>query len=232
MPRARRARRAARHPPAAEAGRSRSCPPTAGLLPSSLGGRAQPNTWLTSEVVVSASRTLCSSRALSRQTSVVRVLRDGLLNLQRAICAHACPITSRVGTQPFRTCGIRPEGFVQPVIRDGGRRLPAPVVTCHGQNVRMSAALGTHRESRVPSRKNRWSARAIIGDAALVTSSDLWDAETAERYDETSAFMFAPDVLDPAVRFLADLAGTGAALEFAIGTGRVAIPLVERGVSV
>jgi SAM-dependent methyltransferase len=86
-------------------------------------------------------------------------------------------------------------------------------------------------ESRVDT-ENRWSARAIIGEAALVTSSDLWDAETAERYDETSAFMFAPDVLDPAVRFLADLAGTGAALEFAIGTGRVAIPLVERGVSV
>ena len=29
--------------------------------------------------------------------------------------------------------------------------------------------------------------------------SDLWDAETAARYDETSAFMFAPEVLDPAV---------------------------------
>jgi len=65
-----------------------------------------------------------------------------------------------------------------------------------------------------------------------MTSSDLWDAETAQRYDETSAFMFAPDVLAPAVDFLADLAGDGPALEFAIGTGRVAIPLVERGVSV
>lgn len=64
-----------------------------------------------------------------------------------------------------------------------------------------------------------------------MTSSDLWDAETAEQYDEASAFMFAPDVLDPAVRFLVDLAGGGPALEFAIGTGRVAIPLVERGVS-
>lgn len=65
-----------------------------------------------------------------------------------------------------------------------------------------------------------------------MTSSDLWDAATAERYDEVSAFMFAPDVLDPAVRFLADLAGDGAALELAIGTGRVAIPLAERGVAV
>ena len=65
-----------------------------------------------------------------------------------------------------------------------------------------------------------------------MTSSDLWDAETAERYDETSAFMFAPEVLSPAVHFLAALAGDGPALEFAIGTGRVAIPLVERGIAV
>lgn len=69
-------------------------------------------------------------------------------------------------------------------------------------------------------------------DALRVTSSDVWDAETAEHYDERSAFMFAPDVLLPAVRFLADLAGDGPALELAIGTGRVAIPLVERGVPV
>jgi SAM-dependent methyltransferase len=71
-----------------------------------------------------------------------------------------------------------------------------------------------------------------MGEAAPVTSSDLWDQETAEQYDETSAFMFAPDVLEPAVRFLAELAGDGPALEFAIGTGRVAVPLVERGVAV
>ena len=65
-----------------------------------------------------------------------------------------------------------------------------------------------------------------------MTTSDLWDAETAARYDDTSAFMFAPDVLDPAVRFLAELADDGRALELAIGTGRVALPLVERGVPV
>jgi SAM-dependent methyltransferase len=71
-----------------------------------------------------------------------------------------------------------------------------------------------------------------VGEAAVVTSSDLWDAETAEHYDESSAFMFEPEVLDPAVDFLADLAGDGPALELAIGTGRVAIPLADRGVAV
>lgn len=65
-----------------------------------------------------------------------------------------------------------------------------------------------------------------------MTSSDLWDAETAARYDESAAYMFAPDVLDPAVEFLARLAGDGRALELAIGTGRVAVPLTARGVPV
>jgi SAM-dependent methyltransferase len=65
-----------------------------------------------------------------------------------------------------------------------------------------------------------------------MTSSDLWDEDTAERYDDVSAEMSAPGVLDPAVDFLARLAGSGSALEFAIGTGRVAIPLAARGVPV
>jgi SAM-dependent methyltransferase len=65
-----------------------------------------------------------------------------------------------------------------------------------------------------------------------MTSSDLWDECTAERYDAASAEMFAPEVLDPAVGFLARLAGDGPALEFAIGTGRVAIPLAARGIPV
>jgi SAM-dependent methyltransferase len=65
-----------------------------------------------------------------------------------------------------------------------------------------------------------------------MTSSDLWDEDTAERYDDISAEMFAPHVLDPAVEFLARLAGSGPALEFAIGTGRVAIPLAARGIPV
>ena len=59
-----------------------------------------------------------------------------------------------------------------------------------------------------------------------MTSSDVWDAESAERYDETSAEKFAPEVLDPAVDFLARLAGSGPALELAVGTGRVAVPLL------
>ena len=65
-----------------------------------------------------------------------------------------------------------------------------------------------------------------------MTSSEVWDQETAERYDAECAEKFAPEVLGPTVDLLERLAGTGPALEFAIGTGRVGIPLAARGVPV
>jgi Methyltransferase domain len=51
-------------------------------------------------------------------------------------------------------------------------------------------------------------------------------------YDAHSASMFDSAVVEPAVERLAELAGDGGALEFAIGTGRIALPLAERGVRV
>ena len=54
----------------------------------------------------------------------------------------------------------------------------------------------------------------------------------AERYEIYWPESFDPAVVDPAVNFLADLAGTGAALELGIGTGRLALPLSQRGVRV
>mgnify|MGYP002623830550 FL=1 len=62
--------------------------------------------------------------------------------------------------------------------------------------------------------------------------SRTWSREIAEVYDRASAAMFAPAVVDPAVDTLADLARGGAALEFAVGTGRIALPLRARGVDV
>ncbi|WP_067970794.1 class I SAM-dependent methyltransferase [Nocardiopsis trehalosi] len=61
---------------------------------------------------------------------------------------------------------------------------------------------------------------------------EIWDTETAQEYDTPGTGMFAPEVLGPTVDRLAGLAGGGRALEFAIGTGRVAVPLAERGVAV
>ncbi len=59
-----------------------------------------------------------------------------------------------------------------------------------------------------------------------------FDERIAERYDASSADMFEPAVVDPVVDLLADLAGDGDALELGIGTGRIALPLSQRGVHV
>lgn len=61
---------------------------------------------------------------------------------------------------------------------------------------------------------------------------EIWDLDAAQRYDTSGTGMFAPEVLGPTVDCLAELAGDGRALELAIGTGRVAVPLAERGISV
>jgi SAM-dependent methyltransferase len=59
-----------------------------------------------------------------------------------------------------------------------------------------------------------------------------FDERVAATYDETSTEMFDPAVVEPTVDFLAELAGTGRAIELGIGTGRIAIPLAARGVEV
>jgi SAM-dependent methyltransferase len=61
---------------------------------------------------------------------------------------------------------------------------------------------------------------------------EIWDTATAQRYDTPGTGMFAPEVLGPTVDRLAELAAGGRVLEFAVGTGRVAIPLTERGLDV
>ena len=70
---------------------------------------------------------------------------------------------------------------------------------------------------------------AIVGG---MRQEEIWDADAAQRYDTPGVGMFAPEVLGPTVDRLAELAGGGQALEFAIGTGRVGVPLAERGVPV
>jgi SAM-dependent methyltransferase len=61
---------------------------------------------------------------------------------------------------------------------------------------------------------------------------DHFGERVAARYDFSEADMFAPEVVGPIVDFVAALAGDGAALELGIGTGRIALPLSQRGVSV
>jgi SAM-dependent methyltransferase len=61
---------------------------------------------------------------------------------------------------------------------------------------------------------------------------NYFDERIAKSYEAKWPELFEPAVVEPAVRFLADLAGTGAALELGIGTGRIAVPLRRRGVPV
>jgi len=61
---------------------------------------------------------------------------------------------------------------------------------------------------------------------------NYFDEDVAERYDESAAEMFDPGVVGPAVDFIAEQARGGAALEFGVGTGRIAIPLVAAGITV
>jgi SAM-dependent methyltransferase len=61
---------------------------------------------------------------------------------------------------------------------------------------------------------------------------DYFDERIATRYEALWPNLFDPAVVEPAVSFLADLAGKGAALELGIGTGRIALPLRRRGAHV
>lgn len=61
---------------------------------------------------------------------------------------------------------------------------------------------------------------------------NIFTGSIAETYDVASSDMFDPRVLEATVAFLADAAAGGAALEFGVGTGRVALPLSRRGVEV
>lgn len=65
-----------------------------------------------------------------------------------------------------------------------------------------------------------------------VEHAEIWDDEVARHYDTPGVGKFAPEVLGPTVERLRALADGGRALEMAIGTGRVAVPLAEAGVTV
>lgn len=61
---------------------------------------------------------------------------------------------------------------------------------------------------------------------------NYFDTDVAEQYDDPEDEMFSPEVLGPTVDLLTELADGRPALELAVGTGRVALPLAARGVHV
>jgi SAM-dependent methyltransferase len=65
-----------------------------------------------------------------------------------------------------------------------------------------------------------------------VHDDGYFDERVAATYDDDVSELFDPDVLVSVIDFLAELAGSGRALELGIGTGRIALPLAQRGVEV
>ena len=65
-----------------------------------------------------------------------------------------------------------------------------------------------------------------------MATEGFFGERVASTYDDALAAMFEPAAVEPVVDLLAELAGEGNALEFAIGTGRIALPLAARGVRV
>ena len=61
---------------------------------------------------------------------------------------------------------------------------------------------------------------------------DHFGPEVAAHYDDSTDAQFDAAVIGRTVEVLAEFAGDGRALEFAIGTGRIALPLAARRVSV
>ena len=63
-------------------------------------------------------------------------------------------------------------------------------------------------------------------------AENYFDGWIAQRYEALWPHLFDPQVVEAAVNFLADLAGSGSVLELGIGTGRLALPLSRRGIRV
>jgi SAM-dependent methyltransferase len=63
-------------------------------------------------------------------------------------------------------------------------------------------------------------------------SQIYFDHRIAERYETYWPHLFEPAAIEPVVDVLADLADGNSALEFGVGTGRIALPLHDRGVRV
>ncbi|MFG1924432.1 class I SAM-dependent DNA methyltransferase [Cryptosporangium sp. NPDC048952] len=66
----------------------------------------------------------------------------------------------------------------------------------------------------------------------MTDDDGYFGAAIAATYDDPTSDDFHPDVIAAIADTLADLAGNGRALEFAVGTGRIALPLAERGIHV
>ena len=134
----------------------------------------------------------------------------------------------RVGERACSEVGADPAQHVTPVAQvvDRGEFLGRHLRVLHVSSEADRAVSGD-----APPRNRAAVVRSCRGTLAGMATI-MWEREIAEVYDATSAAMFDPDVIGPTVDRLVELADGGGALELAIGTGRVALPLSARGVTV
>ena len=170
----------------------------------------------------------------------------GLRLLSRRACGrsyrHALDATmlcsiDRTGARRAHAC---PGDSGSPLaVRDGGSWVQVGVVAsgaevkrrrCDDTRLPMVTADVPSLRGWIDRASRRLSARGTLLPGG--TDEGYFGERVAAVYDEHSAGMFDPAVVAPAVERLAELTGDGAALEFAIGTGRIALPLAERGVRV
>src|SRR5215472_11020203 len=76
------------------------------------------------------------------------------------------------------------------------------------------------------------SGSPVAADSVCLMRKNYFDERIAESYEAKWPHLFEPAAVDPVVSFLADLAGSGPVLELGIGTGRIALPLSQRGIPV
>src|SRR4030095_7424888 len=73
---------------------------------------------------------------------------------------------------------------------------------------------------------------SILGRLRLMHDDGYFDERVAASYDRPDGEECNPAVIEAIVSFLVERAGAGRALELGIGTGRIALPLAQRGVPV
>jgi SAM-dependent methyltransferase len=96
---------------------------------------------------------------------------------------------------------------------------------------RRNGASEIHTDAEALVDHNTSTLDGAVWKSTAVTDG-FFDERIAARYDDSCGEMNDPFILGLTVDFLAEIAGGGRALEFASGTGRVALPLSERGVEV
>src|SRR5262249_42855246 len=77
-------------------------------------------------------------------------------------------------------------------------------------------------------RLRRSRRQTVLPGLERLVADTKFDEWIAAHYETLWPELFDPEVLDPAVDFLAERAGKGPVLEFGVGTGRLATPLSRR----